>query len=420
MITASLVSLMATSSLCIHPIRSCSEFGRAEKEAIKASIGNHRIVMLGELTHGDGSSFEAKVELVKLLHQEMGFDVLVWESGLYDCSEMNRELGGSRAIVPVAQMGVFSHWSKGKESIPVFEYARQTFKSARPLTMAGFDIQPSGSASNSQFPEMVSWFEGFAEFTPDDRDEAAAAFKDAQQAGSAPDPQKAYAAMMLRVYGLASRMKSAVDKNPSAFKSKWKDEFGLRYQVIKSAIQYHEMLKLIQKIQGGTNDFTEPYNLRERANAANLTWLVDSAFRGRKVVVWAHNVHIFNGTPGHSAGPKRVSGATDSMGRIFASSREEKPYILGFMAYSGTWSWMGNPEIMLQTPSKDSMETKLHNQGYGSAFVDLANMPCESEWARPMMGTIDQQNPRPFVAKWKDGFDGLIFISNMRPRKQLP
>ena len=52
--------------------------------ALKKAIGNRRIVALGESTHGSGTYYHLKSELVKYLHQEMGFEVLAMESGLGD------------------------------------------------------------------------------------------------------------------------------------------------------------------------------------------------------------------------------------------------------------------------------------------------------------------------------------------------
>ncbi len=41
------------------------------------------MVLLGEQHHGDGATFQAKTRLVKYLHEQKGFNVLVWESDVY-------------------------------------------------------------------------------------------------------------------------------------------------------------------------------------------------------------------------------------------------------------------------------------------------------------------------------------------------
>lgn len=49
----------------------------ADLQPIARALRNARIVLLGEATHGDGGTFLAKSRLIKFLHQELGFDVLV-------------------------------------------------------------------------------------------------------------------------------------------------------------------------------------------------------------------------------------------------------------------------------------------------------------------------------------------------------
>ena len=50
-------------------------------EALKKAIGNKRIVALGESSHGLGSYYALKSEIVKYLHAEMDFKVLAMEGG---------------------------------------------------------------------------------------------------------------------------------------------------------------------------------------------------------------------------------------------------------------------------------------------------------------------------------------------------
>src|SRR5258707_1034052 len=68
----------------------------SDLQGLRAAVGGARIVLLGEQTHGEGSTFTAKIRLIKFLHEKMGFEVLAFESGLYDCARIweNVEQGG--------------------------------------------------------------------------------------------------------------------------------------------------------------------------------------------------------------------------------------------------------------------------------------------------------------------------------------
>lgn len=393
-------------------------WGQAETRALASAVGDSRVVCLGEITHGDGTSFHQKVQAVKALHESLGFDVLIWESGLYDCAEMDAALPGDRPIEQVARLGVFAHWSAAVESLPVFEYARKSHGTARPLRMAGFDIQASGSASNSLFPDILSWFGDRPELTADDRAAVSRSFDLARAASSAADPAAAFQEAQLAVHDTAPRFLRAYESNPTAFRALWGDATDLRVRILRSAASYGQMLRQNAELQAGKRPFHEPYNLRERANAENLLWLVNERYRGHKVIVWAHNLHILRAQPTSGARRAPADRELESMGRLVGESLGDDLYVLGVLCGGGQWAWLGNPPIDMRAPTAGSLESLLGAAGLPVCFLNLRTLPADHWLRRPIAATLDQQNTLTVEALLPQSFDGVLYVPSMKPRTQ--
>lgn len=135
-----------------EPVRSLTSGNFADLEFLKPLLQHARIVQLGESTHGAAEYSLAKTRLIRFLHQEMGFEVLAFESSLLECYMAGLRVGTAtpRDLLRDCLFGV---WHVA-EALPLLEYIASTRGSDRPLIMAGFDVQVSGNAFRSR-PQWV-------------------------------------------------------------------------------------------------------------------------------------------------------------------------------------------------------------------------------------------------------------------------
>jgi erythromycin esterase len=413
----------------------------SDLEPLMAAIGGARVVMLGEPSHGAGSAFTAKVRLIRFLHQRMGFDVVAWESGLFDVRLAQAELGdpgvdGAKA----AQSGILPVWSRAAEVKPLFEYARAAASTTRPLDMAGFDINASAPKTGEK---LAGELRGFVARVRDDglRDQAAIltdkvfAAHQRMQARGENQPTRAD----LDAY------RQSVDQLTTLLRRRRAD-----FAIAHAPIQIELMEHLIANLEAvGINAWhrncceapsgdaaiklqTDQWNRRDLQMAANLRWLLDRRYAGRKVIVWAHNAHLMRtyfAADWAEVHDKPQRDGMTPMGALLAQSLKDDVYSIALTTYEGEEAWANGQKRGPVSPAPaGSIEARLHALGKPQLFIDLrtARGVRSHPLRRPTTLRISgygqptgKYGNEP-VADITRVFDGVLFIDQMAPATRLP
>lgn len=112
---------------------------------LKEELKDVQVVMLGENTHFDGNVFEMRTKIVQYLHQEMGFNTIAFESGIYDVWRAQKSINEGQNVVEAISNSLFSIWAKRNEFQSFIEFYNQNKKD---LKIFGFDYQITGNNGN--------------------------------------------------------------------------------------------------------------------------------------------------------------------------------------------------------------------------------------------------------------------------------
>jgi protein-L-isoaspartate(D-aspartate) O-methyltransferase len=119
------------------------------------------------------------------------------------------------------------------------------------------------------------------------------------------------------------------------------------------------------------------WNLRDSHMFETLKTLLAFYGRGSKAVVWAHNSHI-----GNAAATEMASRGEHNLGQLCREEFGDKAYLIGFGTHSGQVAaaseWNGPMEIKTILPSlRQSYEHHCHESGVPSFFLNLRGAPRE-------------------------------------------
>lgn len=394
------------------PIRSIApgDGDFSDLQPLRAVLAGTRVVVLGEATHGDGNTFLAKSRLVRFLHQEMGFDVLAFESGFYDCWKAWQRIEAGDDPDAALRGAVFGIWTRSAQVQPLIDHFAAAARSPRPLELAGIDPQFTGELSQRHLLDDLVRVAEAVGMRGDDLTQRisgplANLLEGRYEEGQIPEAA-ARAALLQAMAELEGRLRRQGQAVPER-------ELWLRWLASIGDFAANSW----------STDFTRSllespadYAVRERLMGEQLVWLARERYRGRKIVVWLHSGHAARGLAGvevPSPVHARLYRTLQPAGAVARAALGEELYVVGVLAYQGRYARVSDrvPEELLR-PTEGSLEDLFHRTGHAHAFLDLSRSGRLPRWLRgPLIARpIGYKEMR---ARWREVFDGLLFLDRM-------
>ncbi len=380
----------------------------ADLAALGQAIGEARVVLLGEQDHGDGATFQAKTRLVKYLHEQKGFNVLVWESDFFALNHgwdsLPKQPAAMRAFV---RANIYPYWTACQQAEALlYDYLPGTYATTRPLHLAGLDNQLYGAYSRRALPGYLRGLLGqqavplaatrrFNEFFVPFLDTLSQPWRFSTQPATY---LIAHKQAKLRRFELMTDTLLA-QLSPAARASyEGRVLENLRVLAQESAVY--------------TEDDVATDNLRDAQMARNLDWLANVRYPTEKILVWAASSHVSKGpATAYRAQPRPVT----YMGARFMANplNARQSYVLGFSSQRGATRRVQAAQPTRLSPAPRGSFESWINEAYAYAFVDFR--PWQAAPASNRFFWMTGPHHVGELADWPQLYDGIFFIREMIP-----
>jgi erythromycin esterase len=374
-------------------------------ERLTRAIGSARVVMLGEHTHGDGTTFEVKVRWVRHLHEQLAFDVIAFESDMFACALAEEAIERGELIEEAVQHCLYPHWARAPEMAPLWSYMAAERARGRPIVIAGFDsrlargselvaaLRPRLQSAGEESPAIAAALAAIlrvseAEATFQLTDDESAAFDTVLRIASSPRFGADATAEFLR-----QALRSAIAQ------ARWRAGPG--------AVSNYPRPPVVSPIR-----VAERSNGRDAQMAENLLWLLRERFSDHRVIVWAATMHVARHIDRLDPREPMISyEGLETMGDRLYAELGPAVYTIGFSAVGGRYGAAGMDPREVPAPEAGSLDELVAASSTGDAFVDLRSARC---WFRdPQLAKgIDHRVAR---ARWPDVLDGIWYSREMHP-----
>lgn len=355
-----------------------------------------KLIGLGESSHNMGVTYSAKVKFIKYLHKHCGFDVIAFESPMYNLWNVCSSIENDNCTKENIFNNLSSVWYS-KELDELFDYVVETRKTNNPLIIAGFD-QSVFSDGKTKFSTEYNAF----------------------------------------IKKLNSKTNSNIEIDSSfinAIDSNIKNYFSTNKIVPQDTLilrnKFLEIKKSVKKISVSeennyflfwdlmTNNLQSLYrsnykqeNIRDKQMAKNVSFLSNQMYKNKKIILWAATLHLHDK-------PELVVHKKDNMyhdkfmGEFLRNEFNDTYYTVGFTAFSGNiglkgYLGLGKKRIKSSTNSLENFINKTYNCDY--AFISMKNDQNKKIIIDNKLTTSNILGSRPFEMDLTKVVDAYFYI----------
>ena len=367
------------------------------------------IVELGESGHGVAEFSQAKIRLIKYLHEQLGYDVIAFESSILSTYLGNEQ---SSQLTPTAfmQNSIFAVWST-TDVVNLFSYIQSTQSTAHPLILAGFDVQLTtsyeGQARPGIFQQVVGQVDATYAQQVFDMDQLFVQnqFQPAYILANYSDLKTKYQALTAFLDANMTQIQNAYSTRP------------LFPSVVRQAAwgMSAYLDELEDMALNGPTSYVDGNTARDAGMVTNLELLVDNLYAGKKVMVWGHNAHIMHDGLSY----KDACMGFHNMGSSIFAKYGPRVYRLGLYMYQGSAAWNGGAVYTIPPASPVSVEGLLHTAGDPYVFLDLSEVSGSSDDTAWMYENYPIREWGNYMYQGEmivtNEYDGLLQIDTVHP-----
>ena len=384
-------------------------------------VGDARVVLIGEASHGTSEFYRMRQELTKALIKERGFNIVAAEADWPDMEIVNKYVQGGSGPLMRLPFQRFPHWMwRNQEFVEFAEWGRGfNSRAQRPFYIYGLDLYGLGNAMN----RVVEFFE--------EKDRSLANMIREHYSCLSPymaDPSE-YGKMVV-----TNRLQSCEKEVMQVLLRMLKERRQLNHseayfyafqnaRVVVDAERYYKVM-----YYGGADS----WNLRDLHMFYTLRALLNYHGTGSKAVVWAHNSHI-----GNALATQMYSRGEINIGHLCREAYGHQSYHVGFGTNTGTVAaaehWGGPMKIMDVNPSfLESYERLFHRTGFANFSLPLrkneSNARLINALSKPRIeraiGVIyrphTERQSHYFLASLPGQFDEYIWMDRTTAVNALP